>query len=58
MAFSVGGSGSGEVGMKNARDMTFLKDADLDKAVGLVFELAAQLHVEATTSSSAGEIDV
>ena len=32
--------------MMNARDMTFLKDADLDKAVGLVFELAAQLHVE------------
>ena len=32
--------------MKNARDMTFLEDADLDKTVGLVFELAAQLHVE------------
>ena len=32
--------------MTNSSDMMFFKDPDLDKAVALVFEVAAQLHVE------------
>ena len=32
--------------MTYAHDITFFKDPNLDKTVGLVFELAAQLHVE------------
>ena len=42
----MGSFGSGETGMTNSSDMKFFRDPDLDKTVGLVFELAAQLHVE------------
>lgn len=30
----------------SATDLTFFQDPDVDRAVGLVMELAAQLHVE------------
>lgn len=32
--------------MTNPQDMVFFDDINLDRAVGLVFELAAQLHIE------------
>lgn len=32
--------------MSQATDITFFADPDVDRAVGLIMELAAQLHVE------------
>lgn len=32
--------------MNQLTDLTFFNDPDIDRAVGLIFELAAQLHVE------------
>lgn len=47
MALPLGGAGSGEAPVsRDLEELTFFADPDIDKLSALVFDLAAQLHIE------------